>query len=103
MAKEKNKPVPVRFDLKILELLKEEEKIETPQQALNFLSKFWEDTRPATTDFAGEPKPAKTVAPVVKKEKTDKEDASSHPSGLSGIDLLIWKAEQREKNNGPEI
>lgn len=100
MAKEKNKPVPVRFDLKILELLKEEEKIETPQQALNFLSKFWEDTRPATTDLASEQRPVKkTVAPVVKK---DKEVDSSHPSGLSGIDLLIWKAEQREKNNDQE-
>ncbi|MGF6847387.1 hypothetical protein QFZ51_002622 [Chitinophaga sp. W3I9] len=103
MAKEKNKPVPVRFDLKLLELLKEEEKIDTPQQALNFLSKFWENNRPATTDFTNDFKTLTPVAPVVKKEKTDKEDASSHPSGLSGIDLLIWKAEQREKNNDPEI
>ncbi len=37
MAKEKNKPVPVRFNLKVLETLKEEEKIDTPQQALNFM------------------------------------------------------------------
>ncbi|HEY9261453.1 hypothetical protein [Chitinophaga sp.] len=97
MAKEKNKPVPVRFDLKILELLKEEEKIDTPQQALNFLSNFWENNRPATTDFTGEVMPVKKkTAPV---EKASKGEAAAHPSGLSGIDLLIWKAEQKEKNN----
>ncbi|PSL45421.1 hypothetical protein CLV51_104123 [Chitinophaga niastensis] len=96
MAKEKNKPVPVRFDLKLLELLKEEEKIDTPQQALNFLSNFWENNRPATTDFASDAKPIKTIAPIIKVEKGE---TTTHPSGLSGIDLLIWKAEQKEKNN----
>jgi hypothetical protein len=96
MAKEKNKPVPVRFDLKLLELLKEEEKIDTPQQALNFLSKFWENTRPSKTDFASDFKEIKMHVPVAKAEERS---AATHPSGLSGIDLLIWKAEQKEKNN----
>ena len=54
MAKEKNKPVPVRFDLKLLEVLKEEEKIDSPQQALNFLAKFWENNRPAKDDLTGD-------------------------------------------------
>ncbi|SEW44123.1 hypothetical protein [Chitinophaga arvensicola] len=98
MAKEKNKPVSVRFDLKIMELLKEEQKIETPQQALNFLSNFWENNRPATTDFTADAKPAKKK-PAAPAKKTEEGDAAAHPSGLSGIDLLIWKAEQREKNN----
>src|SRR5271154_729006 len=66
MAKEKNKPVPVRFDLKLLEVLKEEEKIDTPQQALNFLAKFWENNRPATDDLAGDPKEVKATAPIPK-------------------------------------
>jgi hypothetical protein len=94
MAKEKNKPVPVRFDLKLLEVLKEEEKIETPQQALNFLSKFWEDHRPAKAGFAGELKEISTPAPV---KKAKGPAAPAHPSGLSGIDLAIWKAEQKDK------
>src|ERR1700754_2244150 len=97
MAKEKNKPVPVRFDLKLLEVLKEEEKIETPQQALNFLAKFWENNRPAKGDFAddlklaGEHKEIKKPAP--KKENSESKDSvpAAHPSGLSGIDLSIWK------------
>ncbi|MDO6431705.1 hypothetical protein Q4E93_13965 [Flavitalea sp. BT771] len=94
MAKEKNKPVPVRFDLRLLEVLKEEEKIETPQQALNFLAKFWEDHRPAKDGFAGELKEIGTPAPV---RKGKEPAALAHPSGLSGIDLAIWKAEQKDK------
>lgn len=93
MAKEKNKPISVRFDLKILELLKEEEKIDTPQKALNFLSVFWENNRPATSD--PKPQPKKTNTPIIKEEKAA---TATHPSGLTGIDLLIWKSEQKEKN-----
>jgi hypothetical protein len=102
MAKEKNKPVPVRFDLKLLEVLKEEEKIDTPQQALNFLAKFWENNRPAKGDFAEDLKEVKKSAPAPKKEVRENKDsaAAAHPSGLSGIDLSIWKAEQKEKNKG---
>ena len=124
MAKEKNKPVPVRFDLKLLEVLKEEEKIDTPQQALNFLSKFWENNRPATGDFAAGLKDVQTAdgkgvqahepiaggpgliekgsGPGAKASgsvaKGKEREAIAHPSGLSGIDLAIWKAEQKEKN-----
>lgn len=107
MAKEKNKPVAVRFDLKLMEVLKEEEKIETPQQALNFLSQFWENNRPAkddfvkaTGDFVKEAKEAKAApAPSTGGEPKKKgKEPAAHPSGLSGIDLSIWKAEQKEKN-----
>jgi hypothetical protein len=117
MAKEKNKPVPVRFDLKLLEVLKEEEKIETPQQALNFLSQFWENNRPAKEDFeqgltdvklkepaakdahAKDPKvkDAKATPPKSGEPKKKAGEPAAHPSGLSGIDLSIWKAEQKEK------
>ena len=97
MAKEKNKPVPVRFNLKLLEVLKEEEKIDTPQQALNFLANFWENNRPAKDGFeipAAKPKAA------AKKEGPGDAPATGAPAGLSGIDLSIWKAEQKEKNKG---
>ena len=97
MAKEKNKPVPVRFDLKLLEVLKEEEKIDTPQQALNFLANFWENNRPAKEGFTSELKEVKKSTPAPAPKAKDGE-APAHPSGLSGIDLSIWKAEQKEKN-----
>lgn len=102
MAKEKNKPVPVRFNLKLLEVLKEEEKIETPQQALNFLSDFWENNRPAKEGFASELGETKSstpsIQPSIKERKSEKKDeVTGAPAGLSGIDLSIWKAEQKEK------
>jgi hypothetical protein len=114
MAKEKNKPVPVRFNLKLLEVLKEEEKIDTPQQALNFLANFWENNRPAKDGFeaglkeVGETAGMREAAvPAVKpKAKVKKEGPAgapapgAPPAGLSGIDLSIWKAEQKEKNKG---
>jgi hypothetical protein len=96
MAKEKNKPVPVRFDLKMLEVLKEEEKIDTPQQALNFLAHFWENNRPAKSGFLSESQEMRTTAPTPAPKAKESEPAS-HPSGLSGINLSIWKAEQKEK------
>jgi hypothetical protein len=37
--------------------------------------------------------------PATAPKKAEEGDTAAHPSGLSGIDLLIWKAEQREKNN----
>jgi hypothetical protein len=97
MAKEKNKPVAVRFDLKMLEILKEEEKIDTPQQALNFLTKFWENNRPAKFDFGDGLKEARIPQPTAKVVKSE---PAKHPSGLAGIDLLIWKEEQKEKGRG---
>jgi len=116
MAKEKNKPVPVRFNLKLLEVLKEEEKIDTPQQALNFLANFWENNRPAKDGFeaglkeagttaAGRASSAESVAaPAAKPKAAAKKEGpvneATAPAGLSGIDLSIWKAEQKEKNKG---
>jgi len=100
MAKEKNKPVPVRFDLKLMELLKEEEKIDTPQQALNFLAKFWEDHRPPKDDFLNDLKDVTVPVAVPVATKKKEHQPVAHPSGLSGIDLSIWKAEQKEKNKG---
>jgi hypothetical protein len=110
MAKEKNKPVPVRFDLKLLEVLKEEEKIDTPQQALNFLAHFWENNRPAKDGVADNSKEVtgdrnevtgdrKEAAKKGSLPKVKEGGTIAHPSGLSGIDLSIWKAEQKEKNN----
>jgi hypothetical protein len=48
----KSSPIGVRFNLDMLEVLKEDEGCETPQQALNFLSKFWHDNNPKNINFA---------------------------------------------------
>ena len=50
---------------------------------------------------AQEPAQAQAPAPARKKEGPGTvSSAGSAPAGLSGIDLSIWKAEQREKNKG---
>ena len=46
----KSKPIGVRFDLELLSLLKEKEKIDTPQTALNFLTDFYNKKRKKTEE-----------------------------------------------------
>jgi hypothetical protein len=78
----KSKPIGVRFDLEILELIKKEQDLETPQGVLNYLM----------NNYRGKPsanKPAKVAAKPSKKETTP-------PANLKGIDLAIWKAEQKK-------
>lgn len=41
----KTKPIGVRFDKDMLEVMKEDKIAETPQSALNFLSDFWNKKR----------------------------------------------------------
>ena len=99
----KTKSFPVKFDLKFLELLKEEERADTPQQALNFLVTFWENNRPAKAGFMEDLKEVTSIAPgpknAEKKKDNHKNDGqSAPPSGLSGIDLAIWKAEQKKSD-----
>jgi hypothetical protein len=46
----KTKPYGVRFDKDLLDVLKEDHKIQTPQQAVNFLSAYYRDNS-RTVDF----------------------------------------------------
>ena len=41
----KTKPIGVRFDEDLLSVLKEDEKCETAQQSINFLSNFYRDNK----------------------------------------------------------
>lgn len=66
----KSKPIGVRFDLEILERIKKEQGLKTPQAVLNYLM-----------DKYG-PKPKAPEKPP--------------PPTLKGIDLAIWKAEQNK-------
>jgi hypothetical protein len=60
----KTNPIGVRFDIDILERIKSELALKTPQAVLNWLME----------DYAKNP-----------------------PPGLTGLDLSIWKAEQKAK------
>lgn len=46
--------IGVRFDKDLLEVLREDEKCETPQQSLNFLSVFYRDNKKEGTNFIKE-------------------------------------------------
>lgn len=88
----KTKPIGVRFDQEILDELKKDGKASSPQKALNYLIGWYRDTK-ITRDII------EIVAPKnpVKKETSMKEDILSRqpPPGLTGIDLSIWKAENK--------
>lgn len=119
----KGKPIGVRFDVEMLAVLKEDEGIESPQKALNFLSCFWRDNRNGQAELkealdklaeitekqTNKPNPApetKKTTESPKKEKEPQQEAKNGsglefmghliPKGLKGIELSIWKAEIRE-------
>jgi len=80
----KSKPIGVRFDLEKLELIKKEQRLDTPQAVLNYLMDNYQAKAPAGHK-------EKKLAPApAKKEKIP-------PPGLKGIDLAIWKAENETK------
>jgi len=80
----KSNPIGVRFDLEKLELIKKEQGLETPQAVLNYLIDNYQAKAPVK-------KREKRSAPVVHKKEI------APPAGLKGIDLAIWKAEQKGK------
>lgn len=87
----KSKPIGVRFDLDILERIKKEQNLDTPQAALNWLMINYRPEKPA--------EPMKPIAMAFKTPapKIPSGTPLQPPAGLKGIDLTIWKAEQKEK------
>lgn len=82
----KSNPIGVRFDLEILERIKKEQGLDTPQAVLNYLM----------NNYRPEKVPAKKESKPVKEKPSKKE--TSVPASLKGIDLAIWKAEQKSKS-----
>lgn len=82
----KSKPIGVRFDLDILERIKKEQGPETPQAVLNYLM----------NTYQGKTAPAKKERKPISLATTSKGPPA--PANLKGIDLAIWKAEQKAKN-----
>lgn len=83
----KSKPIGVRFDLDILERIKKEQGLETSQAVLNYLM----------NTYQAKAAPAKKVSKTIPRTATSKKEHTP-PANLKGIDLAIWKAEQRAKN-----
>lgn len=81
----KSKPIGVRFDLDILERIKKEHGLETPQAVLNHLM----------SSYGAKGLPAKKESKPIARPVPSKKEPTA-PANLKGIDLAIWKAEQKK-------
>ncbi len=80
----KSKPIGVRFDLYKLEMIQKEQNLTSVQQVVNYLMDNYGKSASNLEDVQ------KSVQiPVQSEEKPNLEP----PSRLTGIDLVIWKAE----------
>jgi len=87
----KSKPIGVRFNLNKLEFIQKEENLRTPQAVVNFLIDNYGKIKPIEEALAKEPVnyPKEYKKPEIKPQNGILEP----PSGLTGIDLAIWKSE----------
>ena len=83
----KSNPIGVRFDLQKLEMIQKEQKLTSVQQVVNYLMDNYGKSAPKLEDVH------KSVQiPVQVEEKPNLRP----PSHLTGIDLIIWKAENQK-------
>ena len=108
----KSKPIGVRFDLEKLDMIQKEQKLTSVQQVVNYFIDNYQSISTKKTlldiiDTTGEPNilancdliapkyeyvHKNVQIPVQVKEKPILEP----PSHLTGIDLVIWKAENQK-------
>lgn len=87
----KSKPIGVRFDLDKLDIIQKEQNLTSVQQVVNYLMDNYGKIKPVEEVFGTNPTTYHhfTKEPVIALLNNNPEP----PSGLSGIDLTIWKAE----------
>jgi hypothetical protein len=87
----KSKPIGVRFDLYKLDMIQKEQNLTSVQQVVNYLMDNYGKIKPVEEVLATKPVDYPKKAP--KTEIKPKNGNTEPPSGLSGIDLAIWKSE----------
>ena len=87
----KSKPIGVRFDLYKLDMIQKEQNLTSVQQVVNYLMDNYGKIKPVEEALAIKPidYPKKFLKPEIKPQNGNTEP----PSGLTGIDLAIWKSE----------
>ena len=80
----KSNPIGVRFDLEKLYMIQKEQNLKSAQQVVNYLMDNYGKSASKSEDVH-----KNVQIPVQIKEKPNFEP----PSHLTGIDLIIWKAE----------
>ena len=83
----KSNPIGVRFDLQKLEMIQKEQKLTSVQQVVNYLM----DNYGKSASKSGNKD--KTIESVIKAERKKESEV---PAGLKGIDLIIWKIENKK-------
>jgi hypothetical protein len=83
----KSNPIGVRFDLYKLEMIQKEQNLTSVQQVVNYLMDNYGKSASNLEDVH------KSVQIPVQSEKKTILDPPSH---LTGIDLVIWKAENQK-------
>ena len=87
----KSKPIGVRFDLYKLDMIQKEQNLTSVQQVVNYLMDNYGKIKPVEEVLAT--KPVDCPKKATKTEIKPKNGNAEPPSGLSGIDLAIWKSE----------
>jgi hypothetical protein len=87
----KSKPIGVRFDLYKLDMIQKEQNLTSVQQVVNYFMDNYGKIKPVEEVLAIKPieYPKKAPKPKIKPQNGNPEP----PSGLTGIDLAIWKSE----------
>lgn len=83
----KSNPIGVRFDLEKLYMIQKEQNLKSAQQVVNYLMDNYGKIAPKLEDVH-----KNVQIPVQVKEKPNLKP----PSHLTGIDLIIWKAENQK-------
>jgi len=93
----KSKPIGVRFDIEIFNIIQKEQNLTSAQSVLNYLmDNYGSKEIKRGAPFKNMP-PYDTDAPKLevssKLEQIPIETKKTPPNGLKGIDLVIWKSE----------
>jgi hypothetical protein len=83
----KSNPIGVRFDLQKLEMIQKEQNLTSVQQVVNYLMDNYGKSAPKSENVH-----KNVQIPVQIEEKP----ILQPPSHLTGIDLIIWKAENQK-------
>ena len=83
----KSNPIGVRFDLEKLDMIQKEQKLKSAQQVVNYLMDNYGKSAPKSENKD------KTTESVIKAERKKDPEA---PAGMKGIDLIIWKIENKK-------
>jgi len=91
----KSKPIGVRFDLDKLEMIQKEQNLTSVQQVVNYLMDNYNRTDSNLPHKVFDGKISAKFIQVPQKEL--KNGNAQPPEGLTGIDLAIWKSENKNK------